>query len=73
MFKTLLQNKSTSPISQKGGSFILHKADRYLSDLQEQLHLKIDKRLVRTFFDLFITIAMFRNRVMGLLLSELGG
>jgi len=73
MFKTLLQNKSTSPISQKGGSFILHKADLYLSDLQEQLQLKIDKRLVRTFFDLFITIAMFRNRVMGLLLSELGG
>lgn len=73
MFKTLLQNKSTSPIEQKGGSFILHQANHYLAELQQELDLQIDKRLVRTFFDLFITITMFRDRVMGLLLSELGG
>ena len=73
MFKTLLQNNSSSPIEQKGGSFLLHQSNRYLSSLQDQLDLQIDKRLVRTFFDLFVTILMFRNRVMGLLLSELGG
>jgi len=73
MFKNILQNKSTSPIEQKGGSFILHQANNYLSTLQEDLDLRIDKRLVRTFFDLFITITMFRDRAMGLLLSELGG
>ena len=73
MFKNMLQNNSSLGKTQKGGTFILHQADRYLSELQEQLSLQIDKRLVRTFFDLFITITMFRNRFMGLLLSELGG
>jgi len=73
MFKNILQNKPSSSKEQKGGSFILHQANRYLLGLQEELDLKIDKRLVRTFFDLFITITMFRDRVMGLLLSELGG
>ena len=73
MFKTLLQNKSSFPNSQQGGFFILRQASRYLETLEQQLDLQIDKRLVRTFFDLFIIITMFRNRVMGLLLSELGG
>lgn len=73
MFKNILQNKLSSSKDQKGEEFILRQSNRYLSDLQNQLNLKIDKRLVGTFFDLFITIIMFRNRVMGLLLSELGG
>lgn len=73
MFKTLLQNKSNSPIEQKAGSFLLHQSNRYLGDLQKQLDAQIDSRLVRTFFDLFMVIMMFRNRAMGLLLSELGG
>lgn len=73
MFKNILQSKSSFPNEQKGGSFILHQANRYLEVLQSQLDAQIDSRLVRTFFDLFITITMFRNRVMGLLMSELGG
>lgn len=73
MFKTLLQNKSSFPKAQQGGSFLLHQANRYLEDLQVELDLGIDKRLVRTFFDLFMVVLMFRNRAMGLLLSELGG
>lgn len=73
MFKTLLQNKSTSPIHQKAGSFLLHQVDRYTRAVQSRLDAQIDKRLVRTFFDLFVTVLLFRNRAMGLLLSELGG
>ena len=73
MFKTLLQNNSTSPLPQKGAWFILHQSHRYLDSLVEELDAKIDKRLVRTFFDLFMVILSFRNRSMGLLLSELGG
>lgn len=33
----------------------------------------LDKRLTRTFYDVFVAILMFRNSKMGLLLSELGG
>ena len=73
MFKTLLQNKTSSPKSPKAATFILHQSNKYLDDLQQQLNSQIDKRLVRTFYDLFITITMFRNRVMGLIISELGG
>ena len=73
MFKNILQNKSSFSTKQKGGIFLLHQAENYLESLQKDLDAQIDKRLVRTFFNLFVTIAMFRNRVMGLLLSELGG
>lgn len=73
MFKTLLQNKTSSPKSPKAATFILHQSENYLKEVQEELNSQIDKRLVRTFYDLFITIAMFRNRVMALVLSELGG
>lgn len=73
MFKNMLQNRRSYPKSQNGGIFILQKGEGYLSQLQTDLDRQIDKRLVRTFYNLFITIAMFRNRVMGLVLSELGG
>lgn len=73
MFKHLLQNNDKSPIKQNGASFLLHQSDRYLQGLESRLSDQIDKRLVRTFFDLFMVILAFRNRAMGLLLSELGG
>jgi hypothetical protein len=73
MFKTLLQNNSSSPIQQKAGSFLLHQIGRYTDPVLEALDAQIDKRLVDTFFNLFVTILMFRNRAMGLLLTELGG
>ena len=73
MFKTLLQSKSSSPKSPKAATFILRQSNQYIGDIQQQLNNQIDKRLVRTFYDLFITITMFRNRVMGLIISELGG
>lgn len=73
MFKTLLQNKPSSAIEQKAGMFLVHQASTFTSQVRLKLDAQIDKRLVGTFFDLFVTILMFRNRAMGLLLSELGG
>lgn len=73
MFKKLVENRKTSPLQQNGASFLLSQSDKYLEKLQEQLNAQIDKRLARTFFDLFVVILTFRNRAMGLLLSELGG
>ncbi len=73
MFLKLLQDKATTPIKQKAGSFLLHQIDRYTCQIRVDLDAAIDKRLVDTFFNLFAIILMFRERRMGLLLSELGG
>lgn len=73
MYKKILQDRKTSPIRQKSGEFILVQSDKYLSRIQKELFQQIDTRLARTFFDLFIAILSFRNRSMGLLLTELGG
>lgn len=73
MFLKLLQSKDTTPIKQKAGGFLLHQVDRYTRQIRIDLDAAIDKRLVGTFFDLFVIILMFRERRMGLLLSELGG
>ncbi len=69
MFKEHLQ----STTKKAGAStFLLKQASIYLSNLEQELDLRIDKRLVRTFYDLFIAILIFRHTKMGLLLSELG-
>jgi len=73
MFKNILQNRKNQPIRQKSGAFILSQSQQYLSSLEKELSKNIDERFVRTFYNLFIAILMFRNRPMGLLLSELGG
>ena len=69
MFKEHLQNTTKEP---KASTFLLTQAQSYLSTLEEKLDEQIDKRLVRTFYDLFIAILIFRHTKMGLLLSELG-
>ncbi len=73
MFKNILQSKTSLEKDQNTGYFILKQLDRYLLDLLVNLDAQIDKRLVRTFYNLCAVIIMFRNRSMGLLLSELGG
>ena len=73
MFKNILQNKVSSVLEQKAGHFLLRQSASYISPLTEVLDSQIDSRLVSTFYNLFVTILMFRNRAMGLLLSELGG
>ncbi len=72
MYKKILQNRKTRPIRQKTSEFLLRQSNSYLSSLQAKLYKQIDTRLANTFFDLFIAILAFRNRAMGLLLSELG-
>lgn len=73
MFKNMLQNRKNQGIRQKSGAFLLTQSETYLSSLEKELSKKIDERFVHTFYNLFIAILMFRNRPMGLLLSELGG
>lgn len=73
MFKTYIQDKEKK--SKLGGApdFLMKKSDVYLSGLLINLDKKLDKRLVRTFYNVFIAILILRNRSVGLLLSELGG
>src|SRR5437588_11923530 len=46
---------------------------QFLFPLLVELDRRLDKRLVRTFVQLVAVILTFRDRVNGLLLSELGG
>src|SRR5258708_7145648 len=46
---------------------------RFLAPLLMELDARIDKRLVRTFLQTVTVILTFRDRVNGLLLSEMGG
>lgn len=69
---TLVQRKKEEQDLSSAGSFFLLKAEQFLAPLLEQLDVHLDKRLVRTFFDLFVSILRFRNRAFGLILSELG-
>jgi hypothetical protein len=68
MFANILAESKTSDIP---GRFLLGKMSAYLEPLLASLSM--DARLLRTLFDVFSTIIMFRERHMGLLLSELGG
>lgn len=58
--------------SSRLGQFYISKIEHYLSEWLKVLDSHIDKRLVRTFSDVFISIIRFRNRSFGLVLSELG-
>ena len=73
MFLKLIQDKDNAPIHQQASSFLLHQLNSFTFDIRQRLDKQIDSRLVGTFFDLMVIILMFRERRMGLLLSELGG
>lgn len=68
MYTLLQKNRENRDL----GSFLLKQIDKYLHPLLLALDHQIDKRLVRTFFDVFVSIMRFRNRPFGLVLSELG-
>ena len=72
MFKEHLQNTIKAEKQRGSSAFLLRQADRYLRPIEQRLDAKIDKRLVRTFYNLFISILIFRHTKVGLLLSELG-
>jgi hypothetical protein len=66
-------NKRTSK-REKGqeGRELENRCWEYLKPFLEELHRKVDRRLVKTLLDLVLVILIHRNRNSGLLLSELG-
>jgi hypothetical protein len=69
---TLLQRKKAERTITSAGSLFLLKTEAFLQPLLATLDAQLDKRLVRTFYDVFVSILRFRNRAFGLVLSELG-
>ena len=66
-------NKSTSKREKaQEGREMENRCWGYLKPLLEEMHRKVDRRLVKTLLDLVLVILMHRNRNNGLLLSELG-
>jgi hypothetical protein len=66
-------NKDTSQWEkEQEGREVENRCWEYLKPLLEELHNKVDRRLVKTLLDLVLVILMHRNRNSGLLLSELG-
>lgn len=73
MFLELNKDNANSGVRQGASSFLLRQVDVFTGQLRLELDRQIDSRLVRTFYDLILVVLMFRDRNMGLLLSELGG
>ena len=69
MFTNIVEKQACSSDDR----FLLTKTVNYLESFRSILSNHIDRRLVRTFYDLFMCILLHRERHMGLLLSELGG
>jgi hypothetical protein len=66
-------NKGTSKREKaQEGRELENRCWEYLKPVLEELHRKVDRRLVKTLLDLVLVILMHRNRNSGLLLSELG-
>ena len=66
-------NKGTSKWEKaQEGRELENRCWKYLKPLLEELHQKVDRRLVKTLLDLVLVILMHRHRNNGLLLSELG-
>lgn len=65
--------KGTSKAEKKQASREMEtKCWRFLQPLLEELHKRLDRRLVKTALDLVLVIVMHRHRNNGLLMSELG-
>jgi hypothetical protein len=72
MYYKKLQDTENINKESGAGWTILHRSNQYLSNLLEQLDAQLDKRLVRTFYNVFIAMLLSRNRSDALLLTELG-
>lgn len=73
MFLKILQENQKVVSNTPNALQLLTKLDTYSQDIRANLDDLLDIRLVRTFFNLLAIILLFRERRMGLLLSELGG
>lgn len=66
-------NKSTSKREKaQAGRRLEDQCWEYLKPFLEELHRKVDRRLVKTLLDLVLVMLLHRHRNNGLLLSELG-
>jgi hypothetical protein len=66
-------NKRTSKREKaQEGRELENRCWAYLQPVLEEMHKKVDRRLVKTVLDLVLVILMHRHRNNGLLLSELG-
>jgi len=70
-FKKYIKNKEENSKSKQPE--LIKKVESYLSRLLIKFQHQMDKRYSYTFFDLIMGILSFRDRINGLLLSELGG
>ena len=73
MFLKILQEKEKGKSGEKNGLEILEELADYSQELRQGLDELLDVRLVRTFFNVLAIILLFRERRMGLVLTELGG
>lgn len=70
MYKRIYEDTEKLKTCDKNQIFILHQAARYLKPYTQLLYTKMDNRLVRTFFGVFLVILSHRDKSKGLLLSE---
>lgn len=72
-YKNYIKDKSSSEKRAKKQPELLEKAVDFVGPLMDKLNRKIDQRLTYTIFDAFMGMLSFRDRINGLVLSELGG
>lgn len=72
MLETLLQNNKKLSSKPTTLNFFFYRINQYLSPVRARLEKQLDKRLVKTFGELFVVILMLRDCKNGLLLSLLG-
>lgn len=72
-YKSYIKDKSSSEKRVKNQSKFIEKAIDFVGPVMDKLNTKIDKRLTYTIFDAFMGMLSFRDRINGLVLSELGG
>jgi hypothetical protein len=71
-YKNYIKGKSSSDKSIKKQPEFIEKAIDFVSPVMDDLNSKMDKRLTYTVFDTFMGILNFRDKINGLVLSELG-
>ena len=71
-YKCYIKDNSSSGKKLKKQPEFIEKAIDFVAPLMNRLNTKLDKRLTYTVFDSFMGMLSFRDRINGLLLSELG-
>lgn len=72
-YKSYIKDTSRGGKKAKKEDNFIKKVYDYLQPILNSLEHQIDKRLTYTVFDTFMGMLSFRDRINGLLLSELGG